>query len=94
VNDQRRPVRVPGIELQTTGGDLLVHDTRAAKVHVFNTTAGRIFTLCDGERTVSEIVSAVIAEWGIDSELATADVVRALADFTELGLLERGLPEG
>jgi hypothetical protein len=87
MNVQSRPSPMPGIETQTTGNELLVHDTAKAKVHVVNATAGRIFMLCDGDRAVAEIVDSVVAEWGIEPELARVDVERVLADFVQLGLL-------
>jgi PqqD family protein of HPr-rel-A system len=87
LNVQNRPGRTPGIEIQTTGDELLVHDTAKAKVHVINATAARIFTLCDGDHTVAEIVHSVVAEWGIEPELARTDVEHVLTDFVQLGLL-------
>lgn len=82
-----RPKRMPGIELQPTGPELLVHDTSNAKVHVLNATAGRILTLCDGEHDVDGIVDAIVSDWGIDPTIARTDTERALTHFTELGLI-------
>ncbi|GAC1408439.1 MAG: hypothetical protein NVS2B17_18350 [Candidatus Velthaea sp.] len=84
---QSRPNRMPGIEMQSTGSEFLVHDTRNAKVHVLNATAGRIFTLCDGEHDVEEIVDSLVSEWGAERTTARADVGRALRDFAERALL-------
>lgn len=84
---QRRPTRVPGIELRTTGAEVLVHDTLKNKVHVLNVTAGRIYALCDGEHDVDAIVDALVAEWGIDRSTALTDVHALLADFAARGLL-------
>ena len=87
MNPQIRPTRMPGIELQTTGSELLVHDTRNKKVHVLNTTAGKIFTLCDGEHDVEGIVDAVVTEWGVERTTASSDVDNMLRDFVARGLL-------
>jgi hypothetical protein len=82
-----RPERMPGIELQPTGAELLAHDTRNEKVHVLNVTAGKILTLCDGEHAIDDIVDAFVAEWGIDRALAYADVTGQLEEFTERGMV-------
>ena len=87
MNVRNPPQRMPGIELQATGPEVLVHDTQNQKIHVLNTTAGRSLTLCDGERDFDGIVDSIVAEWGIDRTTAGTDVERLLTDFTGLGLL-------
>jgi hypothetical protein len=84
---ESRPERMPGIELQPTGAELLAHDTRNEKVHVLNASAGKILTLCDGKHAINDIVDAFVAEWGIDRSLAYNDVTRQLEDFTNRGIV-------
>jgi hypothetical protein len=87
MNPKSRPERMPGIELQATGSELLAHDTRNDEIHVLNVTAGRILTLCDGEHNVDQIVDSIVAEWNIERDLASEDVRRQLQDFTERGMI-------
>ena len=43
------------IVLQETGKELLVYDLRINKAYCLNETAGSVFQLCDGHKTVSQI---------------------------------------
>jgi hypothetical protein len=88
MSHRSKPCRAPGIETHQSGEELLVHDTRAAKVHVLNPTAAAIFSLCDGSHDVEAIVTSVAGTWSAEHNLVEADVARMLAEFRALALLE------
>ncbi len=84
-----RPRRLATLVLHDTGDDLLVHDPERAKVHVLNAAAGRILSLCDGERSVSEIVDDVAWPAEIERTKVERDVHSVLLEFKKHHLLER-----
>ena len=51
-----RPVRREGCRLEAIEGELLVFDPTRASVLYCNETAAVVWGLCDGSRTVAEIV--------------------------------------
>jgi len=57
-----------------------------------NASAARIVALCDGVRTVTDIVSAIAEASGAPPETVEADVLAFLGDVEARGLLERALP--
>jgi PqqD family protein of HPr-rel-A system len=82
-----KPRQVPGLEISVAGDETLVHDPGNGKVHVLNSTAGKVLELCDGTRTVPEIAVGVANAFLVDTERARPDVDSIIADFTNLGLL-------
>lgn len=85
----QRPQRIGGLVLHETGGDVLVHDRDHAKIHVLNAAAGRILSLCDGERSLTEIVEAVDCPGLAERPTVERDVRTLLLEFDKLHLLER-----
>ncbi len=65
---------------------MLLYDVERNEVHCLNGTAARVWTLCDGERTVSEIARLLGSDF--ESDAAEAVVLSALEQFTEKHLLE------
>jgi hypothetical protein len=82
-----KPAKTPGIEIRTTGDDVLVHDPAHEKVHVLNKTAGLVLELCDGEHSPSEIARSLSDATGAQMSLVTRDVEAVLHDFFALKLL-------
>ena len=69
-------------------GELLVLDHRSERVHQLNVTAVYIWDQCDGKTSIADITQAIATEYGLDTRPAEADVVRTIAQFQELDLLE------
>jgi len=67
----------------------VVFDPLANTLHVLNLAAALVWTHCDGQRSVTEIVEAVRSAFGevpAGTDL-DRDVTATLASFRELGLL-------
>ncbi len=60
------------------------------RFHVLNGSAREIYLLCDGSRTVEEIVAAMLARYRVDERTATLDVEETLRGLAEIGLVDRG----
>jgi hypothetical protein len=72
--------------LEELADELLIYDVEQNKVHCLNGIAMRVWSLCDGERTVSEIARAVGTD--LESDEVEALVWSALDQFAEKHLLE------
>ena len=57
------------------------------RLHVLNDTAREIFLLCDGRRTIREIVRAMTERFEVTEEQATEDVRATLSEFVALGIV-------
>jgi len=55
--------------------------------HILNRAAALIWTSCDGDRSVEDLIGVMMDCYGIDHERARADVVACLARLRVLGLL-------
>ena len=65
----------------------VVVDTVRAVEHTLNDTAMRIFELCDGESTVSDIARKITEEYEVDYEKSRQDVVKCIAKLEELNIV-------
>jgi hypothetical protein len=72
------------------GEEWVVYDPRARQLHALNLTAALVWTFCDGEAEVDEIVGKVRSALATapDEAAVRSDVDRVLHDFREAGLLE------
>lgn len=82
----RPKTRSAQLFVQELPDELLVYDVEQNQVHCLNGSAARVWTLCDGERTVKEIAQMLGTD--LDSDGAEALVWLALDQFGEKGLLE------
>lgn len=85
--ETRNPRRVDGLEFQEAGDEILVHDSRAQKIHVLNKSARRVLDLCDGS-PLSSLVDAMMPAPDFDRARVQRDVEKILAQFYELGLVK------
>lgn len=86
--ETRRPVQVPGFKLEEMDDEvILFHPTRSTVVHT-NQSGALIWQLCDGRRSVEEII-ALLRQTYPDSAAAIAgDVERVLSDLTDSGVIQ------
>ncbi len=57
------------------------------RLHVLNDTAREIFLLCDGRRTIAEIVCTITERFEVTEEQAADDVRATLSEFVALGIV-------
>lgn len=80
-----RPRARPDVVFRRVGGDWLLFDPRAGRIHVLNLTAALVWSFCTGESTPQEIADEVGAAFG--GEPAMGPVAEALERFRVEGLL-------
>ena len=79
---------IEGIELTELEGEGILYCREQTKMLYLNESARVIWQLCDGGRTVSEIVDALAAEFpGLETEISF-QVPELIAQFVAEGVLE------
>ena len=67
--------------------EALVVDVKAGLLYPLNSVGTRIWELCDGERTVDEIVKIIAAEFDADEATILEDTTHFLQELAEAKLL-------
>ena len=79
---------IEGIELTEMEGEGILYWREQTKMLYLNESARVIWQLCDGGRTVSEIMDALAAEFpGLETEVSL-QVPELIAQFVAEGVLE------
>jgi coenzyme PQQ synthesis protein D (PqqD) len=86
VGAHRPKARSTQLFVQELPDEVLLYDVERNEVHCLNGTAARVWALCDGERTVSEIAHLLGSD--LEPDAAETLVWCALDQFTEKHLLE------
>jgi pyrroloquinoline quinone biosynthesis protein D len=82
------PTPGAGVTLQRVGGEAILYDRQNGRAHVINSSAARIWELCDGRATVEEITGAFAAAYALPASDVRADVASILTTFRELRVLD------
>jgi Coenzyme PQQ synthesis protein D (PqqD) len=82
-----RPRRRGTVLSYDAGEELLVYHPGSEAAVSLNLTAAAIWELCDGGRSVSEIVGALWSACGEDASVIDADVRRVIAELHALNLV-------
>ncbi len=77
----------PAFSGTDTGDEYLFYDREQERVHVLNGTAREIYLLCDGERSMDEIVVAFGERYTELREVAQNDARDLLQQLAGLGLV-------
>lgn len=81
--------RVEGLVVTESKSEVLVYDTTKHHIHHLNATSAMVWRLCDGRRSVSEIMQA--AQSRIEERVTAGSVRLALAKLEGADLLEGAL---
>lgn len=84
---QDRVRRVKGQASRNVNGEALIVLTERRHLHRLNAVGTRVWECCD-EKRISEIVSAIVAEFEVDADVAARDVCEFLGSLRELGAIE------
>lgn len=76
-------------ECKEIEGECLIYDQQRNRVHVLNKTAFFIWELCDGSRSVADIVACVVKRYQVGLDQAKADTAQTLGHLAELELLSK-----
>jgi hypothetical protein len=86
--DRTLPRRASGVQGKDLGDEFLFYDHGGDRVHVLNETARTIYMLCDGNRTVEQIVREFARTYELDDETAERDTRETITRLVECGLIE------
>jgi hypothetical protein len=67
--------------------EYIFYDAKGEEVHVLNGIAREIFLLCDGERSVDDLVKNIVDRYEVDEETARRDISELLQNLVDLKLV-------
>ena len=86
-----KPTDVPrpkdGVLFRELDDGCVLYDPAAEKVHSLNLTAGFIWCLLDGQRSLADIAEQIRTASDADGAVVLRDVVKTAARFARRGLL-------
>jgi hypothetical protein len=83
-----RPGRSKDVREYPLGDEVLLFADGRQVVHALNTSAWAVWDLCDGSRTIRDIVRELAELVGRDPDSLEPEVVRTVEELGGLGLLE------
>jgi hypothetical protein len=81
------PLRKPGVWLDRSTGECVLHGADGRRLCVVNSTAAALWELCDGDTTADEMVDAIHLVSSIDVPTVRSDVLRALGELERAGTI-------
>ncbi len=82
------PTPRDGVLFRELDDGCVLYDSQNEKVHSLNVTAGFIWCLMDGARSLGEIAREISSAPGSDEAVVLRDVLRAAGQFARQGLVE------
>jgi coenzyme PQQ biosynthesis protein PqqD len=77
----KKVTRDENVAWRIIGDEAVLLSAEDSSVHSLDAVGTRIWELCDGEKTVSEIVDQVVSEFEVDRETAEKDVVEFIEEL-------------
>lgn len=81
------PVPTPDVSAEVVGDEVLLYHPGRTEALYLNPTGGVIWGLCDGQRSVREIIAIVEAGYAEDVSDLAGDVTTTLAELRGHGVL-------
>jgi hypothetical protein len=81
------PVPVADVKVEAIEGELLLYHPRLTKAIYLNPTAAVIWSLCDGQRRVSDIIQLIGESYPDARDQLTQEVFATLAQLRDSGVL-------
>ncbi len=89
-----RPAAAPSVVAEDVDGDLCLYRPETDEVVILNSSAARVWQLCDGEHTVGELLAQLAEDYQRPVAELHADVEGVLVDLTGRGyLIESTIPQ-
>ena len=88
-----KPHQKPHYRLEKIDDELLLYHPSQTTIMYCNPSASLIWQLCDGERTVEEIISLLSAAYEQPLEAITTEVTTTLQQFHQHQAIEYAGPE-
>ncbi len=83
------PARTAGVEVEVVEGEVLLYHPQQTRAVYLNPTAAVVWSLCDGGRSVRDIIR-VIGETYPDADTVADDVLATMKQLQESGVLVVG----
>jgi len=87
INRESCPKRREQVIAQKASTDFLLFNMDNGSYYSLNDIGGRIWELCDGNRSVSQLVAAIAAEYDAPTAVLEKDIVELLEGLEEGKLL-------
>jgi coenzyme PQQ biosynthesis protein PqqD len=84
---ERRPVRKPDYRLEQLDDELLLYHPNENQIIYLNQTASLVWVLCDGNRSVEEIIQLLGQAYPAEASIST-DVLHILGRFHQANCIE------
>jgi hypothetical protein len=78
---------IADIKVETIDGELLLYHPRQTKAIYLNPTAAIIWSLCDGQRRVGEIIQLIADSYPESKDNLAEDVFTTLRELRDNGVL-------
>lgn len=75
------PKRRESVVAQVVGGEAMLLDIESGTYFSLNHVGSRIWELCDGTRSTTDIISAICVEFDVAEEMVAADTREVLDEF-------------
>lgn len=75
------------LDVREVGDEVVVHDTRTARIHVLNRTAGSVLRFCDGGHSIDDLAQVAAGGAQVNPDRVRADVRAIVHEFGRLDLL-------
>jgi coenzyme PQQ biosynthesis protein PqqD len=82
------PTRADDVDIAEIEGELVLYRLGAHQAIHLNETATVIFNLCDGSRSIQEIIDLLTPEFPIAQADIAADVLEAVQSLVRKGVLQ------
>jgi coenzyme PQQ biosynthesis protein PqqD len=79
----KKVTRDENVAWRIIGDEAVLLSAEDSSVHSLDAVGTRIWELCDGEKTVSEIIDQVVSEFEVDRETAEKDVVEFIEELMQ-----------
>ncbi len=81
INHESCPKRGDQVIVQRAANDLLLFNMEDGNYYSLNEIGGRIWELCDGNHSVSQVIGALAVEYDASEQVLEQDVLELLQDF-------------
>src|SRR6185295_14943812 len=81
IRDDARPARTGDVHLRDLGGEQVLYHPASHEVVVLNETAAFIYGLCDGTRSVAELLQTLQRRYDAPEERLRSDLIGVLRDL-------------
>lgn len=88
VNLESRPGKPEHVLARRTEDSLVVLNPQSGQYYALDDVGARVWELCDGRRSVSELVAILCGEYDAAAATVQEDVLELLADLAEEDLVQ------